>query len=79
MTSAEGLLLAAQEFGISPQDLIDAASLSWTKVEETLRSRAARGEKAEIVASFSQRLVELDAVERPDPTPKLVRARPARV
>lgn len=79
VTSAEGLLLAAQEFGISPQDLIDAASLSWTKVEETLRSRAARGEKAEIVASFSQRLVELDAVERPEPTPKLVRARPARV
>jgi len=79
VTSAEGLLLAAQEFGISAQDLIDAASLSWTRVEETLRSRAARGEKAEIVASFSQRLVELDAVERPEPTPKLVRARPARV
>lgn len=79
VTSAEGLLLAAQEFGVSAQDLIDAASLSWTKVEETLRSRAARGEKAQIVAAFSQRLVELDAVQRPEPSPKLVRARPARV
>jgi hypothetical protein len=79
VTSAEGVLLAAQEFGISAQDLIDAASLSWTKVEETLRSRAARGEKAQVVAAFGQRLVELDAVQRPDPTPKLVRARPARV
>lgn len=79
VTSAEGLLLAAQEFGISAQDLIDAASLSWTKVEETLRSRAARGEKAQIVSAFSQRLVELDAVQRPEPSPKLVRARPPRV
>lgn len=79
VTSAEGLILAAQEFGVTPQDLIDAASLSWTKVEETLRSRAARGEKAQIVAAFSQRLVELDAVQRPEPSPKLVRARPARV
>jgi hypothetical protein len=77
--SAEGLLLVAQEYGLSAQDLIDAASLSWTKVEETLRGRAARGEKGNIVSSFSERLVEMDAVERPEPTPKLVRARPGKV
>jgi len=79
VTSPEGLLLAAQEFGISAQDLIDAATLSWTKVEDTLKSRAARGEKAQVVAAFGQRLVDLDAVERPEPTPKLVRARPAKI
>ena len=79
VTSAEGLLLAAQEFGLQAQDLIDAASLSWTKVEEALRAKAARGEKAHLVAQFNQRLVELNAVEHPEPTPKLMRARPPRM
>ena len=78
VTSAEGLLLVANEFGLQVQDLIDAATLSWTKVEETLRDKAARGEKAQLVAQFNQRLTELGAVERPEPTPKLVRARPTR-
>lgn len=79
VTSAEGLLLAANEFGLQAQDLIDAASLSWTKVEEALRAKAARGEKAQLVAAFNQRLTELGAVERPEPTPKLMRARPPRM
>lgn len=77
VTSAEGLLLAANEFGLSAQDLIDAASLSWTKVEQSIRDRAPRGEKANLVTSFNHRLQELAAIEQPEPTPKLVRARPA--
>lgn len=77
VTSAEGLLLCANEYGLQAQDLIDAASLSWTKVEQTIRDRAPRGEKANLVTSFNQRLTELGAIERPEPTPKLVRARPA--
>jgi hypothetical protein len=79
VTSADGLLLVAQEFGITPQELIDAASLSWTKVETVLKDKAARGQKGMIVSQWNERLVEIDAVERPEPTPKLVRARPARV
>ena len=78
VTSAESLLTVAQEYGLTMQELIDAASLSWTKVEDALRSRAARGAKTAVVQDFHNRLVELDAVGRPEPTPRLVRARPAR-
>jgi len=78
VTSADGLLLVAREFGITAQELIEAASLSWTKVETTLKDKAARGEKGNLVTQFNERLIEIDAVARPEPTPKLVRARPAR-
>lgn len=78
VTSAESLLVVAQEYGITMQELIDAASLSWTKVEDALRAKAARGAKSAVVNDFHARLVELDAVGRPEPTPKLVRARQAR-
>ena len=78
VTDAGSLMSAAQEFGLTTQELIDAATLSWTKVEDSLRAKAARGEKGQVVADFNQRLTELGAIERPEPTPKLVRARPAR-
>ncbi|MFZ9725640.1 MAG: DUF2800 domain-containing protein [Ilumatobacteraceae bacterium] len=78
ITDASSLLSVAKEFGLTSQELIEAASLSWTKVEDALRAKAARGEKSAIVGQFDARLTELGAVERPEPTPKLVRSRPAR-
>lgn len=79
VVSASALLAAAQEFGVTTQDLIDAATLSWGKVESALKERAPRGEKGRIVAAFTERTEELGAVDRPEPTPRLVRTRPPTV
>jgi len=71
ITSVDGLFVAAQEFGLTNGDLVEAATISWTKVEDKLRERAPRGTKQTVVTDFNQRLLELEAVDRPEPTPKL--------
>ena len=71
ITSIDGLFLAAKEFHLTTSDLVEAATISWAKVEDKLRERAARGTKQSVVAEFNQRLLELEAVDRPEPSPKL--------
>lgn len=78
VTSPEGVLLVAREFGLDTPDLLESASLSWTKVEQRLKDKAARGYKGAVVQEFNDRLVELNAIHRPEPVPRLVRARPAK-
>ncbi|MFM8334686.1 MAG: hypothetical protein ACKODK_03930, partial [Opitutaceae bacterium] len=76
---AHQLLNIATEFGLTAQDLIDAASVSWTKLEQLLRDRAGKGEKARQVANFNSKLEEACAVVRAEPAPRLSRVRPATV
>ena len=71
ITSVDGLFLAAKEFNLTTADLVEAATISWTKIEDKLRERAARGTKQSVVTDFNQRLLELAAVDRPEPSPKL--------
>jgi hypothetical protein len=71
VTSAPGLLLAAREFGLTVDDLLDSASITWGALEQALKDRAPRGSKQRVVGEFHQRLLELEAVERPEPTPTL--------
>ena len=79
VSDAQQLLNIATEFGLTAQDLIDAASVSWTKLEQLLRDRAGKGEKARQVANFNSRLEETCAVVRAEPAPRLSRVRPATV
>ncbi len=79
VSDAQRLLDIATEFGLTAQDLIDAASVSWTKLEQMLRDRAGKGDKGRQVASFNSRLEETCAVTRSDPSPRLARVRPATV
>jgi len=79
VSDAQRLLNIATEFGLTAQDLIDAASVSWTKLEQLLRDRAGKGEKARQVASFNTRLEESCAVVRAEPAPRLSRVRPSTV
>lgn len=79
ITNPAALVLAAKEFGLDLTDLVEAATLSWTRVEDVLRDKAPKGKKAHVVTAFNQRLLELDAVERPEPTPKLMKMRPGKV
>jgi len=75
VTDAAALLLVSKEFGIGAQELIDAASLSWTKVEQILKDKAGRGMKSRVVSDFNQRLLELNAIDRPEPSARLARLR----
>ena len=79
VSDAQRLLDIATEFGLTAQDLIDAASVSWTRLEQMLRDRAGKGDKGRQVASFNSRLEETCAVTRADPSPRLARVRPATV
>lgn len=76
VTSAPGLMLAAREFGLSVDDLLDSASITWGRLEQALKDNAPRGKKKDVVEAFHQRLLELEAVERPEPTPTLRKCAP---
>jgi len=78
VTNPAALVMVAKEFGLDLTDLVDAATISWTKVERSIMDAAPRGQKAKVVNAFNQRLLELDAIERPEPTPKLVKSRPSK-
>jgi hypothetical protein len=79
VSSVAGLLLACSEFGITTDDLLDNATLAFGEVEEILKDRAPRGQKGRVVLDFNQRMLELGAVERGEPTAKLARIRPGTV
>ncbi len=76
ITDPASLLLIAREFNLDTSDLVGAAALSWGKLEDALRNKAPHGTKTKVVSAFHQRLLELDAVERPEPSARLMRARP---
>lgn len=77
VTNPAALVMVAKEFNLDITDLVDAATISWTKVERSIMDNAPRGTKAKVVGAFNQRLLELDAIERPEPHPKLVKSRPS--
>jgi hypothetical protein len=69
--SHDALKTVAFEFGLAPSDLVEVSKIGWTKLESTLKARAPRGEKKDVVERFNDRLTELGAVEPPQKTPKL--------
>ncbi|MFZ8927555.1 MAG: hypothetical protein ACO3CU_12455, partial [Candidatus Nanopelagicales bacterium] len=73
VTSPDALRTVCEEFGLTVSDLIESATLSWTKVEALIRDRAPRGGKAVAVERFSERLLEAGAADRDEPTPQLRR------
>jgi hypothetical protein len=73
VTSVAGLLYAAEEFGLTSDDLIECGQLAFGKVETKIREKAPRGEKGQRVKDFDTRLRELDAIEDAAEIPKLVR------
>jgi hypothetical protein len=71
VTSHDALRLVAKEFGLTDSDLVECSTVGWTKLEKLLKLRAPSGKKSSAVEDFGNRLVELGATERPEPTPKL--------
>lgn len=71
ITDTEKFEEVCREFQISSTDLIESSALSWGRLEEKLRERAPRGLKKDAVERFERRCLELAAVDRPEPTPKL--------
>jgi hypothetical protein len=71
VTSHAALQVVAKEFGLTDSDLIEVSTVGWTKLEKLLKLRAPSGKKSSAVEDFGNRLVELGATERPEPTPKL--------
>lgn len=75
VTDSEAVQQAAREFGLTDNDLLECSTIGWTRLEELLRRRAPKRAKSKAVEDFGNKLVELGAVERPEPTPKLRRIR----
>lgn len=73
ITKPTELLLVANEFGLTTQDLIDSSTISVSKLEAILRDRASKGQKDKAVNAFLDRLRDLDALDRNEETPTLVR------
>jgi hypothetical protein len=71
VTDTEKFEEAAREFGLTTADVINSSHISWGRLEEVLRERQPKGKKKDAVERFERRLVELGAIERPEPTPKL--------
>jgi hypothetical protein len=73
LVNPAGLLQVAREFDLSNDEILDAAEVSFSKLEETLKAKAEHGQKSKRVAAFLARCQDLDVFERAEDSPTLTR------
>lgn len=65
--------IATKDFGLHLTDVIDASKISVKQLEDAIKAKAPRGQKAKQVNAFNDELRERDAIERSEDKPHLAR------
>jgi hypothetical protein len=73
LANPAGLLVAGMKFGLTTQDILDAADISFPQLEQKVKDAAPRGKKDFTANAFLDACRDLDVFESNPETPSLVR------
>lgn len=70
---AHSVIAVAEEFGLTPDDLVECSQLGFGKLENKVKEKSAPRQKGADVTKLDERLREMEAIDDLPPVPKLVR------